>query len=182
MTRGLTPEVIAEAQERCAALSPLERDVLIYSAKGMRAREIGALMGRGHQNVEKIKTRIFATLEVETTVEATSDRGQAGRAAPSARSEAGRPRADPGRTVPRAAGRAGGRTVIVTLITGEAVDSASEEYRHFCEAQMVVDRPTLLERRAYLEEVERRRGKAEADRLRATMGEIWKARKAARER
>lgn len=72
--------------------------------------------------------------------------------------------------------------MIVTLVTGEAVDSASEEYRHFCEAQMVVDRPTLLERRAYLEAVERKRGKAEADRLRATMGEIWKARKAARER
>lgn len=72
--------------------------------------------------------------------------------------------------------------MIVTLITGEAVDSASEEWRHECEARMVADRPTLVERRAYLEEVERRRGKAEADRLRATMGEIWKARKAARER
>lgn len=72
--------------------------------------------------------------------------------------------------------------MIVTLVTGEAVDSASEEWRHECEARMVADRPTLLERRAYLEEVERRRGKAEADRLRETMGAIWKARKAARER
>jgi hypothetical protein len=72
--------------------------------------------------------------------------------------------------------------VIVTLVTGEAVENDSEEWRHECEARMVADRPTLLERRAYLEAVERKRGKAEADRLRATMGEIWKARKAARGR
>lgn len=64
----------------------------------------------------------------------------------------------------------------VTLIDGREVDSASEDWRHETEARMVVDRPTLGERRAYLEVVERRRGKAEADRLRATMNALWRAR------
>ena len=76
--RGLTPEVIAEAQERCAALSAVERDVLIYSAKGMHAAEVGALIGRSFRTVEKIKTRIFATLRVETTVEAAVLAAKAG--------------------------------------------------------------------------------------------------------
>lgn len=69
---------------------------------------------------------------------------------------------------------------IIPLIDGREVDSASEDWRHETEARMVVDRPTLADRRAYLEVVERRRGKAEADRLQATMGEIWKAKKGAR--
>lgn len=67
--------------------------------------------------------------------------------------------------------------MIVTLITGEAVDSASEEWRHECEARAIADLRTLEERRAWLEVLEKRRGKAEADRLRKTMGEIWKAKR-----
>lgn len=66
--------------------------------------------------------------------------------------------------------------MIVKLIDGTEVDSASEAWRHETEARMVVDRPTLVERRAYLSEVERRRGKAAADALRVTMDKIWKAR------
>ena len=62
-----------------------------------------------------------------------------------------------------------------TLIDGRQVDSASEDYRHECEARHIARLPTLADRRAWLEAIEHKRGKAEADRLRLTMGEIWKA-------
>ena len=65
-----------------------------------------------------------------------------------------------------------------TLIDGQQVDSTSEAWRHECEARMVVDQPTLVQRREYLDAVERRRGKPAADALRETMGAIWDARKA----
>lgn len=63
----------------------------------------------------------------------------------------------------------------VKLIDGTQVDSASEEWRHESEARWVAARPTLDERRAYLHSIEKSRGQAEADRLRNTMGLIWKA-------
>jgi hypothetical protein len=65
----------------------------------------------------------------------------------------------------------------VRLIDGTEVDSASEAYRHECEARTIAARPTLDERRAYLHSVEQSRGKTEADRLRTTMGLIWDAKK-----
>jgi hypothetical protein len=65
----------------------------------------------------------------------------------------------------------------VTLLDGRQVDSGSEEHRHECVARMVAARPTLAERREYLEVVERRRGVAAADRLRATMKQLWEARR-----
>lgn len=65
----------------------------------------------------------------------------------------------------------------VTLLDGTVVDSASEEWRHLCEARAISKLPTLPERRAWLESVERRRGKAAADALRATMRALWEARK-----
>ena len=40
---------------------------------------------------------------------------------------------------------------------------------------MISDRPTLEDRRAYLDVVERRRGKPAADALKATMRVIWEA-------
>lgn len=61
----------------------------------------------------------------------------------------------------------------VTLLDGTEVDSASEAWRHECEARYVASRPTLLDRREYLDAVERRRGQAEADRLRQTMKQLW---------
>lgn len=64
-----------------------------------------------------------------------------------------------------------------TLHDGRQVDSASEAWRHECEARMVAERPTLEQRREYLDAVERRRGKAAADELRATMKALWSARK-----
>lgn len=71
-----------------------------------------------------------------------------------------------------------GAAVTPTLIDGREVDSASEEHRHECEARHIAALPTLAERRAWLETVEHKRGKAAADALRHTMGEIWKARQA----
>jgi hypothetical protein len=65
---------------------------------------------------------------------------------------------------------------VVQLIDGSKVDSASEAWRHECEARAIAALPTLALRRAWLEDIERKRGKAEADRLRATMRQIWEAR------
>ena len=64
----------------------------------------------------------------------------------------------------------------VTLVDGRQVDSASEDWRHETEARYVASRPTLSDRRIYLAEIERRRGSAAADRLRATMKQLWEAR------
>lgn len=61
----------------------------------------------------------------------------------------------------------------VRLIDGREVDSASEDWRHETEARMVCNYPTLHTRRDYLQTVELKRGKAEADRLRATMAKVW---------
>lgn len=63
-----------------------------------------------------------------------------------------------------------------TLHDGREVDSASEDYRHETEARAILALPTLADRRAWLEQIEHKRGKAEADRLRQTMGALWKAR------
>ncbi len=59
------------------------------------------------------------------------------------------------------------------LHDGREVDSASEEWRHECEARAINRLPTLQERRAWLETIERRRGKNAADRLRKTMMQLW---------
>lgn len=66
---------------------------------------------------------------------------------------------------------------VVTLIDGSHVDSASEDWRHECEARAIAARPSLQQRRDYLEAIEKRRGAAAAQRLRATMKQIWEARK-----
>lgn len=68
-------------------------------------------------------------------------------------------------------------TAIVALIDGRHVDRSSEEWRHECEARAIAYLPTLAERRAQLELVEKRRGKPEADRLRDTMRQIWEKRR-----
>ena len=63
----------------------------------------------------------------------------------------------------------------VTLIDGREVYRDSEEWRHECEARHIAKLPTLADRRAWLEAIEHKRGKAAADALRQTMGDIWKA-------
>jgi hypothetical protein len=62
----------------------------------------------------------------------------------------------------------------VRLITGAVVDSASEEWRHECEARAIAKLPHLADRRAWLESIEHKRGKAQADRMRKTMTMLWK--------
>lgn len=66
----------------------------------------------------------------------------------------------------------------VRLLDGRDVDSDSEAWRHETEARAIAALPTLTERRAWLEDVERKRGKDAAERLRTTMGLIWEARRA----
>lgn len=65
----------------------------------------------------------------------------------------------------------------VTLLDGRQVESDSEEHRHECEARAIAALPTLEQRRAWLELIEKRRGKPAADRLRATMKLLWEKRK-----
>jgi len=65
---------------------------------------------------------------------------------------------------------------LVALIDGRQVDSASEEWRHESEARAIAALRPLDARRAWLEDLERKRGKVAADRLRATMGRLWDAR------
>ena len=65
---------------------------------------------------------------------------------------------------------------LVHLLDGREVPSDSEEWRHECEARAIAALRTLAERREWLERVEKRRGKAAADRLRATMKQLWEQR------
>jgi hypothetical protein len=65
------------------------------------------------------------------------------------------------------------------LIDGTEVDGASEAWRHECVARAIAALPTLAQRREWLEQIERRRGKGEADRIRQTMGELWQAKQGA---
>ena len=69
---------------------------------------------------------------------------------------------------------------IVTLVDGTQVLATSEEWRHQCEAASIAARPTLAERRMCLDAVQAARGKAEADRLRATMSLLWAKRQEAK--
>ncbi len=64
---------------------------------------------------------------------------------------------------------------LVRLLDGREVSSSSEHWRHECEARAIAALPTLNERRAWLEAVEKRRGKDAADRLRVTMKALWDA-------
>lgn len=64
---------------------------------------------------------------------------------------------------------------IVKLIDGREVASDSEEWRHECEARMVCGRPTIDQRRGYLDKVEKARGKPARQALEATIREIWNA-------
>lgn len=64
---------------------------------------------------------------------------------------------------------------MVRLIDGREVDSASDEWRHECEARAIAARPMTAERREYLREVAATRGQAAADALLATMRALWEA-------
>ena len=62
----------------------------------------------------------------------------------------------------------------VRLIDGTEVDSASEEWRHEAEARAIAALPSLQQRRAWLEDIQRKRGQAAADRIRETLKQLWK--------
>ncbi len=68
---------------------------------------------------------------------------------------------------------------MVTLVDGTEVDSASQAWRHECEARAIAALWSLDERRACLDRIETKRGKATADELRATMRKLWDARQKA---
>lgn len=63
------------------------------------------------------------------------------------------------------------------LIDGRDVPGDSEDWRHECEARAIAKLPDLQQRRAWLEDIEAKRGKSEADRLRATMRALWEAKR-----
>jgi len=65
----------------------------------------------------------------------------------------------------------------VTLHDGQQVDSASEAWRHETEARTILGLRNVTERRDWLDAIEKRRGKAAADRLRETVHALWKARR-----
>lgn len=62
------------------------------------------------------------------------------------------------------------------LIDGTEVRTDSEAWRHETEARAIAALPSLAQRRAWLDDIERKRGKAAADRLRTTMRQLWEAR------
>ena len=63
----------------------------------------------------------------------------------------------------------------VRLLDGTEVASDSEAWRHESEARAIAALPTLGTRRAWLEDLEKRRGKPAADRLRDTMRKLWES-------
>lgn len=63
-----------------------------------------------------------------------------------------------------------------TLHDGRQVHTNSEEWRHECEARHIMSLPNADARRDWLDKIERHRGKAEADRLRATVRALWRRR------
>lgn len=63
----------------------------------------------------------------------------------------------------------------VTLIGGRQVDSASEAWRHECEARHVAGLATLDARRDYLDYVAKRRGDAAGQALKQLVAQIFNA-------
>jgi hypothetical protein len=59
------------------------------------------------------------------------------------------------------------------LHDGTEVSSHSEAWRMECEARWILKLPSLDERRAWLQGLEKRRGKTHVDQLKATMRHLW---------
>ena len=66
-------------------------------------------------------------------------------------------------------------TNVVTLSSGVTVCPSCPMWRAECEAREVLSKP-LEQRKAYLEKVEEKRGKAGCDELKAAISEIWEKR------
>lgn len=69
----------------------------------------------------------------------------------------------------------------VTLIDGTAVDSASEDWRHECEAPHVAGLPTREARREYLDRVAAKRGSDAGQALAKLAQQIYSAQRACKE-
>ena len=70
-------------------------------------------------------------------------------------------------------------SLYVELVGGEIVTRDAEEWRHECEAKHLLSIKPRSAAQAEISEIEKRRGKAATDRLRATMNQIVKTKKAA---
>ena len=57
------------------------------------------------------------------------------------------------------------------------MDTSSEEFRLKCEVNYILDLKPLWVRRAYLRNVERKRGKKHTERLKAAVEAEWSARR-----
>ena len=68
----------ADAAALCALLTDRERDVLILSAKGMNAHEIGRMFSRSHRTVEHYREAVLQKLDVGTIIEAAVIAAKAG--------------------------------------------------------------------------------------------------------
>lgn len=66
----------------------------------------------------------------------------------------------------------------VTLVDGRVVDSSSEAWRVECEARYLLTRMRLLARRAYLADIQKRRGDAAYNVLRDALIAVHAARAA----
>lgn len=60
-----------------------------------------------------------------------------------------------------------------TLIDGRTVCHQCEDWRAECEARVVVNMPTLMQRRQYLELVEKKRGTEAANQLKRDVRSLW---------
>ena len=61
----------------------------------------------------------------------------------------------------------------VTLIDGRQVDSWSEDWRIECEARQVLAMPNILNRRAYLADITKRRGDVAGKQLADLVRLVW---------
>jgi len=67
---------------------------------------------------------------------------------------------------------------VPALHDGTEVSSYSEAWRHECEARWILKLGSLDGRRAWLQSLEKRRGKAHVEQLKQTMRNLWAHRSA----
>ena len=71
-------DAASEAVALCALLTDRERDVLILSAKGLIAQEIGDCMHRSHRTIERYRDAVLRKLGVGSIIEAAVIAAKAG--------------------------------------------------------------------------------------------------------
>lgn len=68
------------------------------------------------------------------------------------------------------------KTGVATLPDGREVSTSSEEWRHICEARAIMRLPTTHDRRAWLDDIERKRGADSRRALEDTIRALWPSR------